>query len=296
MGTEGIIDRYVNFYTDFAFKKLFGTEMNKDLLISFLNALLQGREVVLDVNYLNTEHLGTQEYDRRAVFDVYCKNDKGEVFLVEMQKGEQQFFKDRSIDYSTFAISEQAPRGEWNYELKGVYTIGILNFCFDKEREGNYYHEVKLMDTATKEVFYDKLVFIYLEMPKFTKQENELESLFDKWLYVIRNLAALMERPRVLQEKVFAHLFEAAEIAKFSRVERYEYEESLKAYRDWFSVMATAELRGEERGKEKGLKEGLEKGRIEERLRNARGLKARGVDAEIIAQVTGLSVDDILGL
>lgn len=296
MGTEGIIDRYVNFYTDFAFKKLFGTEMNKDLLISFLNALLQGREVVLDVNYLNTEHLGTQEYDRRAVFDVYCKNDKGEVFLVEMQKGEQQFFKDRSIYYSTFAIREQAPRGEWNYELKGVYTIGILNFCFDKEREGNYYHEVKLMDTATKEVFYDKLVFIYLEMPKFTKQENELESLFDKWLYVIRNLAALMERPRVLQEKVFAHLFEAAEIAKFSRVERYEYEESLKAYRDWFSVMATAELRGEERGKEKGLKEGLEKGRIEERLRNARGLKARGVDAEIITQVTGLSVDDILGL
>ena len=296
MGTEGIIDRYVNFYTDFAFKKLFGTEMNKDLLISFLNALLQGREVVLDVNYLNTEHLGTQEYDRRAVFDVYCKNDKGEVFLVEMRKGEQQFFKDRSIYYSTFAIREQAPRGEWNYELKGVYTIGILNFCFDKEREGNYYHEVKLMDTATKEVFYDKLVFIYLEMPKFTKQENELESLFDKWLYVIRNLAALMERPRVLQEKVFAHLFEAAEIAKFSRVERYEYEESLKAYRDWFSVMATAELRGEERGKEKGLKEGLEKGRIEERLRNARGLKARGVDAEIIAQVTGLSVDDILGL
>lgn len=296
MGTEGIIDRYVNFYTDFAFKKLFGTEMNKDLLISFLNALLQGREVVLDVNYLNTEHLGTQEYDRRAVFDVYCKNDKGEVFLVEMQKGEQQFFKDRSIYYSTFAIREQAPRGEWNYELKGVYTIGILNFCFDKEREGNYYHEVKLMDTATKEVFYDKLVFIYLEMPKFTKQENELESLFDKWLYVIRNLAALMERPRVLQEKVFAHLFEAAEIAKFSRVERYEYEESLKAYRDWFSVMATAELRGEERGKEKGLKEGLEKGRIEERLRNARGLKARGGDAEIIAQVTGLSVDDILGL
>lgn len=296
MGTEGIIERYANFYTDFAFKKLFGTEMNKDLLISFLNALLQGREVVLDINYLNTEHLGTQEYDRRAVFDVYCKNDKGEVFLVEMQKGEQQFFKDRSIYYSTFAIREQAPRGEWNYELKGVYTIGILNFCFDKEREGNYYHEVKLMDTATKEVFYDKLVFIYLEMPKFTKQENELESLFDKWLYVIRNLAALMERPRVLQEKVFAHLFEAAEIAKFSRVERYEYEESLKAYRDWFSVMATAELRGEERGKEKGLKEGLEKGRIEERLRNARGLKARGVDADIIAQVTGLSEDDILGL
>ena len=324
MGTEGIIERYVNFYTDFAFKKLFGTEMNKDLLISFLNALLQGREVIQDITYLNAERLGTQEYDRRAVFDVYCKNDKGEVFLVEMQKVEQQSFKDRSIYYSTFAIREQAPRGEWNYELKGVYTIGILNFCFKDNGGEDYYHEVKLMDTATKEVFYDKLVFIYLEMPKFTKTEGELTTLFDKWLYVIRNLAALMERPRVLQEKVFAHLFEAAEIAKFSKVERYEYEESLKAYRDWFSVMETAELRGEERGfkrgEEKGMAEGIakgiakgmakgiaegiaegmakgvERGRWEERLQNARNLKALGLHNKLIAQATGLSEEDIINL
>ena len=214
MGTEGIYERYVNFYTDFAFKKLFGTEVNKGLLISFLNALLHGREEIKDITYLNTEHLGTQEYDRRAVFDVYCTNERGEHFLVEMQKGEQQFFKDRSVYYSTFAIREQAPRGVWNYGLKGIYTIGILNFCFDKEDEG-YYHEVKLMDTEKKKVFYDKLTFIYLEMPKFTKSEEELETLFDKWLYAIRNMASLMERPRVLQEKVFQHLFEVAEIAKF---------------------------------------------------------------------------------
>ena len=168
MCSEGIYERYVNFYTDFAFKKLFGTEVNKDLLISFLNSLLHGREEICEITYLNTEHLGTQEYDRRAVFDVYCKNEKGEYFLVEMQKGEQQFFKDRSIYYSTFAIREQAPRGEWNYGLKGIYTIGILNFCFENT-DPSYYHEVKLLDTKTKEVFYDKLTFIYLEMPKFTK-------------------------------------------------------------------------------------------------------------------------------
>ena len=133
MCSEGIIERYVNFYTDFAFKKLFGTEINKELLVSFLNALLEGKEVVRDITYLNTERLGTQEYDRRAVFDVYCQNEKGEYFLVEMQKGEQQFFKDRSIYYSSFAIREQAPKGVWDYELKSIYTIGILNFCFEKE-------------------------------------------------------------------------------------------------------------------------------------------------------------------
>ena len=276
MCSEGIYDRYVNFYTDFAFKKLFGTEINKDLLISFLNALLQGREEIKDISYLNTEHLGTQEYDRRAVFDVYCTNEKGEYFLVEMQKGEQQFFKDRSIYYSTFAIREQAPRGEWDYGLKGIYTIGIQNFCYDSQ-DPSYYHEVKLMDTSTKEVFYDKLTFIYLEMPKFTKTEAELETLFDKWLYAIRNLASLMERPHALQEKVFQHLFEAAEIAKFDCKERYEYEESLKNYRDWFSVMQTAELRGEKRAN----------------LVTARNLKQMGLSVTDIAKATGLTPEEI---
>jgi len=299
MCSEGIYERYVNFYTDFAFKKLFGTEVNKDLLISFLNALLHGREEIREITYLNTEHLGTQEYDRRAVFDVYCKNEKGEYFLVEMQKGEQQFFKDRSIYYSTFAIREQAPRGEWNYGLKGIYTIGILNFCFENT-DPSYYHEVKLLDTKTKEVFYDKLTFIYLEMPKFTKTEAELETLFDKWLYVIRNLASLMERPRALQEKVFQHLFDAAEIAKFDKKERYEYEESLKAYRDLFSVIETAELRGEKRGEEKGraegLKEGLAQGLREverNKISTARKMKQLGIALADIVIVSGLSEEEI---
>ena len=275
MCSEGIIDRYVNFYTDFAFKKLFGTEINKDLLISFLNALLQGREEIKEITYL-----GTQEYDRRAVFDVYCTNEKGEYFLVEMQKGEQQFFKDRSLYYSAFAIREQAPRGEWDYGLKGIYTIGILNFCiFDDDAD--YRHEVKLMDVVTKEVFYDKLTFIYLEMPKFTRTAGELETLFDKWLFVIKNLATLMERPAILQEKVFAHLFEAAEIAKFDKVERREYEESLKNYRDWFSVMKTA--------RDKGREEGAN----EKALDIARQMKRSGVPLEMIVQYTGLGEEQI---
>ena len=144
MGTEGIQDKYVNPYTDFGFKLLFGTAMNKELLISFLNALLFKEEVIKDVTYLNAEHLGTQEYDRRAVFDVYCENEKGEKFLVEMQRGEQQFFKDRSVFYSTFPIREQAKRGEWDYELKAVYVVGILNFSFDNSDEEYFHHEVKL--------------------------------------------------------------------------------------------------------------------------------------------------------
>lgn len=281
MGTEGIQDKYINPYTDFGFKLLFGTAMNKELLISFLNALLFKEETVKDVTYLNTEHMGTQEYDRRAVFDVYCENDKGEKFLVEMQKGEQQFFKDRSVFYATFPIREQAKRGEWNYELKAVYTIGILNFIFDDTDPEYFHHEVKLVDMRTCKVFYDKLTFIYLEMPKFNKSEDELETMFDKWLFVLRNLSFLLERPRALQERVFDRLFEAAEIAKFSRTELNEYWDSLKNFRDLYSVISTAENKGREEGRE------------EERVKNAVKMKQKGYPLEDIAEITGLSIEEI---
>ena len=288
MGTEGIRDRYVNPYTDFGFKLLFGTAMNKELLISFLNSLLHGREVIRDVTYLNAEHLGTQEYDRKAVFDVYCENEQGEKFLVEMQKGEQQFFKDRSVFYSTFPIREQAKRGNWDYELKAVYTIGILNFIFEENDDSYFHHEVKLVDMRSKEVFYDKLTFVYLEMPKFNKGEHELVTMFDKWLFVLRNLATLLERPVALQERVFTRLFEAAEIAKFSKRELCEYEDSLKNFRDMYSVITTAEQKGEARGRAEGEHNAL--------CRTALAMKERGLAPDDIADITGLSLEEILEL
>lgn len=285
MGTEGIRDRYINPYTDFGFKKLFGTDMNKELLISFLNALLEGKEEIEDITYLNVEQMGDRELDRRAVFDVYCQSSRGERFLVEMQKGEQEFFKDRSLYYSTFPIREQGKRGQWDYGLKAIYAIGILNFSFDESEPERYRHDVKLVDLGSGKVFYDKLTFIYLEMPKFNKGEEELETLFDKWMFVLRNLSGLMKRPQALQERVFNRLFEAAEIAKFDRNELYAYEESLKNFRDWHSVISTAEKKAEKRGREEG--------REEERIKNAQNLKRLGVALEVIAQATGLSEEEI---
>ena len=296
MGTEGIQDKYINPYTDFGFTLLFGTAMNKELLISFLNALLFKEETVKDVTYLNAEHLDTQEYDRRAVFDIYCENEKGEKFLVEMQRGEQQFFKDRSVYYATFPIREQSQRGKWDYELKAVYIIGILNFTFN-DTDGDYFHhEVKLVDLYTHKVFYDKLTFIYLEMPKFNKKEDELESMFDKWLFVLRNLSSLFERPRALQNRVFDRLFEAAEIAKFNPKELGEYWESLKNFRDWYSVMSTQLKKGREEGLKEGLEKGLEQGRKEECFKNAKKMKQAGIAFDVIAQVTGLSIGEIASL
>ena len=279
--------RYVNPYTDFGFKLLFGTPVNKDLLIGFLNALFRGEQEITDVTYLNAEQLGRAEWDRKAVFDVYCENVKGERFIVEMQKARQKYFKDRSVFYSTFPIREQAKVGDWDYELKSVYTVGILNFVFDEDKDDEeyYHHEVKLMDVGRKEVFYEKLTFIYLEMPKFRKREDELETLFDKWMFVLKNLATLLDRPAALQERVFKRLFETAEIARFSESEMRDYEESLKNLRDLGNVLNTA--------KEEGRKEGRKEGRREERLANAKAMLIGGISSYSVADILKLSDSDM---
>ena len=123
--------KYINPFTDFGFKKIFGEEASKPLLIDFLNALLPQANKIIDLNFKNTEHLGQTEADRKAIFDIYCENENGEKFIVELQKAKQNFFKERTVYYSTFPIREQAEKGEWDYNLKAVYCVGILDFIFD---------------------------------------------------------------------------------------------------------------------------------------------------------------------
>lgn len=296
--------KYVNPFTDYGFKKLFGTEPNKELLVSLLNAMFdhtaqqdprEPKLVIKDLTYLPTEKL-EQYGERRAVFDVYCEGENGERIIVEMQKASQDFFKDRSVFYSAFPIIEQGKVGnDWDFQLNHVYTIGILNFVFpggeyDKDC---FHHEVKLMDTKDKHVFYDKLTYVYLEMPKFNKTEDELETMYDKWLFVLKNLSRLLERPVALQERVFQRVFEQAEIARFTPDESRIYEESLKHYRDLRNVISSAERRGHREGLAEGRAEGLAEGRAEGMRDNARRMKEKGYSVEEIADITGLAANEI---
>ena len=268
------VEKYISPFTDYGFKRLFGEELNKDLLLDFLNELLKAEQgQIKDLTYLKTEQLGALANERKAIFDIYCENEKGEKFIVELQKAKQDFFKDRTVFYSTFPIREQAKRTDWNFELRAVYTIAILDFIFesDKKEPEKYRYDVKLKDVETNKVFYDKLTFIYLEMPKFNKTIEQLETRFDKWLYVLRNLNRLDRIPDKLRESIFDKLFETAEIARFTPQQVQNYEESLKTYRDLKNTLDTAKREGLqeglqeglEKGREEGIQEGLEKGKVE---------------------------------
>lgn len=290
-------DKYINPFTDYGFKKLFGTEVNKDLLIDFLNQVLPAHHQIEELSYTPTEQLGATEVDRKAIFDLYCTSTSGERFIVEIQKAKQNYFKDRSVYYSTFPIQEQAKKGIWDYQLSAVYTVGILDFVFDETKDDEQVrHEVKLKDQDCQ-VFYDKLTFIYLEMPKFKKTENELVTDFDKWMFVLKHLPDLQGRPVALQERIFLKLFEAAEIARFDAREKARYEESLKYFRDLKNVIDTSYEEGREKGKEKGReegrKEGREEGREEGKIEVVLKSYQAGLSLEVIAQITGKSIEEI---
>jgi predicted transposase/invertase (TIGR01784 family) len=252
-------DKYIDPFTDFGFKKLFGEENNKELLRDFLNELLHKEEgKIVSLSYLKTERLGVSEDSRRAIFDLYCENEKGEKFIVELQKTKQAFFKDRTLYYSTFPIAEQAIPGEWNFELKAVYTIAILNFIFEENKNdaAKYRYDVMLSDIDTHKVFYDKLTFIYLEVPKFTKEADDLETNFEKWMYVLKNLKRLDNIPEKLRERIFERIFASAEIAKLTPDEYRDYVDSLNSYRDLKNSLDYAKEKGKAEGRAEGRAEG----------------------------------------
>jgi predicted transposase/invertase (TIGR01784 family) len=275
-------EKFVNPFTDYGFKRLFGEEPSKELLLDFLNELLvaeQGR--IKTLTYIKTNQLGTSEDERKAIFDLYCENEKGEKFIVELQKTKQKFFKDRTVYYSTFPIREQAQRGsDWNFELKAVYTVAILDFEFDEDKheKDKYRYNVKLSDIETFKIFYNKLTFVYLEMPKFTKTIKELVTRFDKWMYIIRNLNKLDRIPEELRERIFERLFEVAEIAKFTPEEVRSYEDSLKSYRDLKNSLDTAREEGKIEGKIEIVKEMIKDSEPIEKIMRYTGLSKEQIE------------------
>ena len=263
-------DKYISLLTDFGFKRVFGTEPNKAILIDFLNTLLPDYHHIRDLTFKNTEKLGNTPIDRKAIFDIYCQAENGDRFIVEIQKAKQNFFKDRSVYYSTFPIQEQALQGEWDFNLTPVYTVGVLDFIFDDHKNDDTIVHIVQLKNQNCDIFYDKLKFIYIELPKFKKTIDQLETHLDKWLFILRNLANLSDPPpESLQETAFSELFEVAAIANFSRLEQDNYQNSLKYYRDMNNVVDTARQegvkKGMEEGMEKGIEQGIEEGRLAER-------------------------------
>jgi len=275
--------RFIDPLSDFGFKHLFGNEPNKDVLIDFLNQLFKGQKEIADLTYNSTEHAGDTEEFKKIFFDLLCTGQNGEQFIIEMQRAEQRNFSDRAIFYTSRLINEQLPKGanHWNIELKEVYLIAILEFNFKNSPPGRYLHNIALTNTDTHEIFYNKLGYKFLELPKFVKTEDELETDLDRWFYLLKHMSQLDRVPAVLNKRVFQKVFKIAEVSNLTREEKAMYDSNLKARWDYENSIAFAEEKAEERGE---LKKALD---------IAREFKKMGLAIEDIARGTGLSIEEI---
>ena len=291
--------KYLDIFTDYGFKKIFGEEANKDILIDFLNALLPISSPIANLTFKNTEKLGRMPVDRKAIYDIFCENERGEKFIVELQKNKQDYFKERTIYYSTFPISEQAQKGKWLFDLKAVYCIGLLDFKFSDYANANekreVVHRITLKDQNGRQ-FYDKLTYIYLEMPNFKKTVKQLETRLDKWLYFIKNLEDFQTIPKIFKnEVVFVEAMEKAELSKLNDRDRFLYEASLKVYRDSIAIVETARNEGLREGA--AIKEKYAEEKAMERvLEMAINCLKDGLSITKTAKLTGLTEDEVRGI
>ena len=284
--------KYINPYTDFGFKKLFGEEGNKELLIDFLNQLLPPHHQIADMNFRNVENLADLSAERRAIFDIHCKAASGERFIVEMQKAKMKFFKDRALFYTTFPIREQAQQGEWSFELEPIYFVAILDFQYEEAEEIRKFRRDIVLKDQDGDVFFDKLHFKFLQMPLFTKTEDQLETKFDKWCYFLKNLSSFDHIPSILNEPIFQKAFDTAELASLTERQRDNYQESLMQYWGMKSAIDTAV---EEAVKDavRDMKNNIDTAVKDEKIETAKNAILAGLDNNLIIQLTGLSIEQI---
>jgi predicted transposase/invertase (TIGR01784 family) len=297
--------KFINPFTDIGFKRIFGQEFSKPLLLHFLNNLLVGEKEIVDLTFLDKEQPAMYADDRSLIYDIYCKTTDGEHIIVEMQNNQQPYFKKRSIYYVSEAISRQGERGtDWRYDIKSVYLVAFLNFRID-DIGTKFRTDAVLMDKESKEIFSNDIRMIYLQLPYFEKQADECENDFERWIYVLKNMEALNRMPFAAKDSVFAKIAQIADISALSKEERMKYDEGIRKYRDTICVMDYAIESGLKKGFDKGMKQGIEQGMkqgIEQgraegekqgRYEVAQKLLAMGLPIESVLQATGLSKDDV---
>ena len=200
------------------------------------------------------------------------------------------------VNNSARAIIEQGERGsEWEYDIKAVYLIALLNFRLDGLAP-DLRTDVALMDMKRHTLFSDKVRMIFLQLPYFKKELDDCDNLFERIIYVLKHMDILQRMPFLAQDAVFKRLSEIAEVASLSKEDRRKYDESLKHYRDTLAVMHGQWLEGHASGLAEGMEKGMEKGIEENKRDNARKMKALGISTDVIAQVTGLAIEQINSL
>ena len=208
--------KYISLMSDFGFKRVFANPDYPHILISFIESVLP------ELSIESIEHIDTTQFadyvdDRTSIFDVFCRLHDGSFVIVEMQQVRQEHYIDRTILYGSHVIQRQSQKGKWNYELPRVYVISLMNFrLFPNDR--SLVHTVQLQsDQNPDQPFYDKLNFIYIQLPNITEEFSQNPNL-EHWLTLIRNLHTREEPMSIDSDTKFTKaMIDAMTLAEFEK-------------------------------------------------------------------------------
>ncbi len=282
METE-INSRYANILLDYWFKRSFGTEINKRLMILLLREIIPEADIK-DITYGNKEHPNPFPGNHGVIFDIECVSSDGSRFIVEVQLAQQKWFMERALYYSSFAIQEQLEKGGDSYVFMPVYYIGLMDFSFHKDSDGKFLYRYELVERDSGELMTGRLRYYFLELPN-VKSITHKSSDLEKLCYALHNMTALKSRPKEMQAEIFELLFNSAEIAKFTPEERIKYEHDMTTDRDIRNQIAFSREEGMKEGIKEGMEKGIERGASDERMRIVSVLRSEGVPEDIISKL-----------
>lgn len=291
------LSKYLDPKNDIAFKKIFGTEKNKDILIHFLNDILNFSQEnqIEDIQFLSPVQNPDIAAKKQSIVDVLCTDKQGIKYIIEMQVARYKGFEKRAQYYAARVYGSQANSGDKYYNLKEIIFIAIAN-CEIFPNKADYKSDHVILDRKTHEHDLKDFYFTFIELPKFHKRKEELVTIEDKWCYFFKHAHETTEQDLqkiVGTDEVIRRAY--AELDKFywTEQELLVYEEIKKIDMDNMAVMDQkiyeAEVRGESRGEARGIEKGVQKGKIEV----AKNLLRNGMEINLVVQATGLSEDQI---
>jgi len=296
-----MLSKFLDPKNDFAFKKIFGTEKNKDILIHFLNDMItfKGNGTIKEVTFLKTIQDPETAATKTSIVDILCKDEKGNQYIVEMQVAKEKGFEKRAQYYASKAYISQMHVGGEYYDLKEIIFLAISDFTMFPKKK-NFKSDHVILDKESYENDLKDFSFTFLELPKFNKNMDELTNIVEKWIYFFKHAEDTSENDL---EKIIGHdeIIERAyeELNRFSwnQEELLTYDQAEKYEGCYIASMAQKYDEGVEKGVkigiEKGIKKGIEKGREERDKEIAKAMLFNGIDLEIIAGVTGLCLNEI---
>lgn len=292
--------KFLNPCNDVAFKKIFGSEEHKSVTISFLNSILEltGNKTIVSIDFLNTEQLPLANEKKDNILDLICIDQAGTRYIVEMQvRGVREFGK-RMVFYGAKTYSMQLGKGKPYPELMPVVVLSLVGFTmFSNKKKYKSIH--KILDIETHENDLEELTFVFVELPKFHKKEQELTTTEDKWLYFVKEIKKQNYIPAALDEEELIEACGVAEKMSWSEQELSDYEDAFVRATDQQGEIELAEEGGEKRGKQKGLQEGIQEGRKDGEINAKRTVAQQMLQSSIytvaeIVRITGLSEEEVV--